>query len=259
MKRKGVLTKAEYEKLSVEAKADYLPQEGGENFVIDLELPAGYEIRDTSGFTQTIQTLRGELKTANTKLSAFAGIDDVEAAKTKLAKFDEMSKWTPQDQLDAKIKAREDQITANHQRELNAEKAANAKLRSVVQTSILKSRATTAIGDKAPHRLALPIVLPYLQTEEKDGEFVVTVIDPTTKHERLNKKNQPMTPEELIEELSADKDVSLIFRPTQGAGAGLPAGGGGGSPGGKKVIEASDQRAVSANVEAISKGTVIVK
>lgn len=259
MALKGFVTKAEHDALAPELKKEY--RQEGDGFVPDVVEVNGFELKQVGKLMSALQTERAERAELERKMKALDGIDPV-AARTALADVERMKKWTPEDKLEEKVKAREEQIVKTFTDKLSVSEKRAQALAAAVEAELVDSKFIAACASRgASARLLLPIARQHIKAEEtRDGRWVTKIIDPRTGHERLSSKGtgtDSMTMDELLEEFSKDKDLSLAFPATSRPGTGGGSGGSGGKTG-AKVISANDPLAMGANLEAISKGDVKV-
>jgi hypothetical protein len=224
MALKFKITKTAYGKLSEEMKAEYVEEEGGKGYVLDVEgLP---EPEDT-----------GELKRAKDREKERA--DNLQEELTEAtAKIEKLEKaQTTQDKDVARV-------TARYEKKLTEAKAESQEVIDGLREKIAKgvrenvaSKLATTISNSP--KIMERHILDRLTVEfNDDGEAVLKVLD---------KDNKPsdMTVEKLGEELVANKDFAAIIVGSRAKGGGaahnpvLPTGG---AQDGKPVSLASADR-----------------
>lgn len=120
------------------------------------------------------------------------------------------------------------QMADNHQKDLDGLKVREGKLKGTLERKLIDAEATSAIaGLKGVPELLLPHIRGRVKVEEKDDEFVATVLTADGKGPQLNEKNEPMTIKELVATMREDPIYGRAFE-----GSGHSGGGGGGGDGG---------------------------
>ena len=97
--------------LSEELAKEYVSRDGA--YYLDWEEAGGLSVEDVSGLKKTVESVRGELRTATTALNKFKGIDPDEA-KTAISKVAEMTGWDPDTIVAEKMDAREKALIKKH-------------------------------------------------------------------------------------------------------------------------------------------------
>lgn len=125
------------------------------------------------------------------------------------------------------------QIVEQHTVELSKRDAREQSLVGTISELMLDNKATEAITkQKGSIKLLLPVVKARSQVKEVDGKFVLVVTDERGTPQVRGTKSEPMTLDQLVEELKADKEYAGAFDGTGASGSGAPASGArGGAPG----------------------------
>lgn len=210
MALKRLITKAEYEKLSKELKAEY--NLDGENAVLDL---TDYE--DPTKLKQAKDHEVSERK----KIAA-----ELKAAKEELATITAerdgmLAGHIPKGDVE-KLEASHKKKLADREKELNEQIAAQE---STLQTMLVDNVAVTMATklSKTSAKVLLPHIKSRLKAEKVDGKFVTKVVDATGAPSAL-------TVEDLEKEIVANKEFAPILTASQasgGAGGGQGRGGAG--------------------------------
>jgi hypothetical protein len=246
--------------------AEYTAQEDG-TFILDVEAVGTLELADTAGLKSALGKERANAKKALESAQRFGDLDP-DKARDALKKVDEMAGWDPDKEVAEKIKAREKQLIERHE----AEKADLTKLQKALESqleqNLIIAAATKAISE---HDGSLRLLLPHVKTQTRmrktpDGQFIAEVIGPEGNPRVGDSAGNPMTIPQLVEEMKADEAFAPAFKGTgsSGSGAGETPTGGKAPPAARadgkkpKMIPASDQAALNANVDAIAKGEVVV-
>jgi hypothetical protein len=131
------------------------------------------------------------------------------------------------------------QMADNHAKELDTFKSREGKLKGSLEKHLIDAAATAAIAElKGVPTLLLPHIRDRVKVEEKDDDFVVTVLAADRKTPQLNDKNEPMTIKELVASMREDDTFGRAFEGSGHSGGG-GAGGGGGSGGGSTGLRKS--------------------
>lgn len=125
------------------------------------------------------------------------------------------------------------QIVDQHTAELGKRDQRESALVGTISELMVDARAVEAITKaKGSVRLLLPVVKARAQVKETDGKFNLVVTDDKGVPQVRGTKSEPMTLDQLVEELKADKEYAGAFDGTGASGSGAPASGArGGAPG----------------------------
>lgn len=253
------------DKVAEGLREHYKEVEGGGSFVLDVIAVKGTELADTQGLKKALERERSNVKSAQTKLKTFDGIDPKEAREA-LGKMDEMADWDPDKKLEEAVQAREKQLVKRHEDEKKTLNSRVENLREQLSDNLIKATATKAIAEaKGSVELLLPHVMRQTKMRETDdGKLIAEVVDEAG-HQRVgDSTGNPMTIPQLVDELKKDSTFSRAFDATgaSGSGAGGAGRGGGGAGSGgvssTKTVSRGDQDAMNANIEGIASGKVTI-
>jgi hypothetical protein len=152
------------------------------------------------------------------------------------------------------------QLTQTHEAEKAKLTEQMQRLEADLNKELITSKAMTALTGKG--------VLGPIQAEAllgrlgakvvAEGEARVVRVFDGAGQVRYNKKGEPMSLEERVDEMHADREnFGWAFKAGDAGGSGTPPGNTG-SPGGGKFVRKGDQEALNMNIEAIAKGDVTV-
>lgn len=244
-----------------EGLADHYTQADDGRFTLQVESVGGLELSDTSALKNALSRERSNAQNAQKTLKNFEGIDAA-SAREAMSKMEEMANFNPEQKVDEAIKAREKQIFAKHQAELDVVRNESNSLRSQLSDNLITSAAAKAIAEaKGAVDLLLPHVLQSAKLRQSDqGQFIVEVVDRDGNPRIGDAHGNPMTIPQLVDEMRASDGFSRAFEPTGATGAGTTPNASGQTKAtprsGVKTISRSDTRAMGMNLEAIASGEV---
>lgn len=207
--------------------------------------------------SEELASLRAALQRANResadrrkKLEAW---DRLERSPEELAELLEAQRKAEEDKATKagewdKLRA---QLSANHEAvvsKLNEQLATERKAR---ERYLIDSQATAAIAAaKGVPELLLPIVQRQLRVQEKDGSFVLEVVDASGQPRVSGTKGDPMSISDLVAEMRASEVYGRAFDGAGQSGGGTqPVNGGGVSPKVSYDDLQKDRRARAAFIE----------
>lgn len=264
-------------------------KDGNKKYQLDVTGVDGLALEDVTALKTTVATLRKSEKTLRKDVESgenalrkheakFEGIDP-KSAKEALDKIDDIKNWDGETKVAEAVKVATDKATTDAQTRIdkivadNTEKVTglNDKLKSSreqLNTALVTTRIVEAIS-KAEGNVDL--LMPHVErqmkmVEDDNGKFEPQVVD--VKGERRYKDiaaGSYMDQDDLLAEMKESSTYAACFKGTGSSGAGKR--GSDNSDKDKKSakknkevkhIKSTDREAVNANVEGISKGTVVV-
>ncbi|MCP4660992.1 MAG: hypothetical protein GY856_36790 [bacterium] len=237
------------ESLAAEYKQD------GDHFVLDVAAVDGFELRNTSGLMSALQKERDNNKGLTNKLEGFGDLD-AEKAREALEQVEEMRNWTPDDKLDEKIRAREEQLVKKHGTELSKRDKTIDSLSGQLQDTLIKGVARSELAKHTRRvELLLPHVVAQVRAEFNDGKVETFVVDEAGNPRLTGKANSTdrMAIPELIETMRDHEEFAVLFSGTNAAGTGAENDEGGG---GNRIVKWADGNAHGASIEDIAAGKV---
>lgn len=177
---------------------------------------------DGGELKRTLERVKGEHQTMRERLSAFEGLDPAEARKALEALRE---KGARKGDEDAALR----EVQEKFQKQLEREQS----LRQAMLTRATESRVAAAVAAaKGARELLVPVILPRLKVEVgEDGSVVEKVLNERGEARLSPKPNStdPMTLEELVEELRAHAVYGRAFEANTGSGGGASRSGPGGA------------------------------
>lgn len=265
MALKALISAEEYGKLSDAIKAEYkaggsgTPHEG--KYVVDVVGVGGFALEDVSGLKSALGSERSLREKAEAAVKSFEGLD-AKVVREALAQIEELKQNPVEGRVKAQLEAREKALKEKFDKDLSEKENMAKDLQRQLENHLVNSTATAAIASqKGNVRLLLPHVLSQIKVErdQKSGNFVAKVVDKDG-NPRISLKSgstENMSIDELVESMRSDDTYMAGFEGTRASGTGAQ-GSGSGRGGSKRVISKNDAEAISANIEAIAKGEVIV-
>jgi hypothetical protein len=278
MALKAKIDKTTHEGLSEDLQKEYTETDG--SFILDVTSVDGLALENVTGLKSTVEKLRqtekdltNSVKASQQSLEAekakFAGIDP-EQARDLLAKVDDIKNWDGEKKVLEAVKAAEAKHAAILE-ELNTKHTdAVTKLQTEVDSSqtqlrdtIVGSKITEAIHSEGGNvTLLLPHVKSHVNmVKNTAGKFVPEVINDEGTPRIGDNQGNPMTIEQYVQELKGNDTFAGAFKGVNSTGPGHI-----GSDGtnqntnndNTKVIDATDEKAKSKNIENIATGKTTV-
>lgn len=283
MSLKAVLTSIDG--VAEDIVAHYKEKDG--KFYLDVTSVDGLALEDVTALKTTVTTLRKSEKTLRKEVETgentlrkheakFEGIDPA-AAKDALGKIDDIKNWDGETKVAEAVKvatdkattdaqARIDKLVVDHNEKVTGLDGKLLSSREQLNTALITTKIVEAIS-KAEGNVDL--LMPHVErqmtmVENDNGKFESQVVD--AKGERRYKdiaKGTYMDENDLLAEMKDSPMYAQCFKGTGSSGAGKR-----GSESGdnklaskdKKVthIKHDDTAAVSANLEGIANGSVVV-
>ncbi len=198
------------------------------------------DLPSVAGLKSTLDKTKREQKALADRLKAFDGFDAEEytslkseletlraKGSTDKGEVDRMLAQLKDGQA-KELKTRDDKIVALSSRLVNREKD------TAISAALTKFEAAGAGAAKAVQRL----VRDSIDIVEEDGEYVTHVLDEKGKVRYSKKSGEPMTVEELVEEMASGDEYKVLFKGTGMSGPGTESNGGPRNRmnGGKKTV-----------------------
>lgn len=260
------------EGLSEELKKEYKEITEGDSkgkFMLDVTAVLGLALDDTSKLKTALQKERSAVEEAKKSLKAFKDIDP-EAAREALAKLDEIKNFNPDQKVAEGVRQREEQLVKKHKKEIDEQNLSSEALRKQLEEVLVDNAVVNAVnGAKGNLKLLqLPVKNAVRMRKTDGGKYIVEVVDAdgTARVSPKAGSQDLMTISELINEMKSSDDYSAAFASSGASGSGTENNGNGngkgsGGNGGKKTVKtvaATDQQAMSDNLDAIASGEVSV-
>lgn len=220
------LTNDEYGKLEATVKTLYVQR--GEEWWLDVKEVGGVMLDDVRGLKSALQTVKAEKAEVVKKLETYGDLDP-SAARDALGKVQEMKDWSPDQKVKEQLAAVRSELSTKHAKELAAEKARAETADAALRKHLLETAAVRAISDAKPVDGGVELLLPHvlgqlsLEKDEASGKMEPRVVDTRTGRARLTSRQgsqDPMTVNELVEELKSRSPYSAAFRGVGAAGGG---------------------------------------
>lgn len=245
-----------------EGLVDHYSQRDDGKFVLNVNTASGIELSDTSALKSALSKERAAAQDYAKRLKAFEGLD-AQAARDALSKVQEIADFNPEQKVEEAIKAREKQIFARHQSELDTIKGESETLRNQLSDTLVTSAAAKAIAaSKGSVDLLLPHVLRNTRMRQNEaGQFVVEVIDPDGNQRIGDAQGNPMTIPQLVDEMKASETFARAFEASGAAGTGATGSTPASTPARattSKTISRTDFKSMNANLEQIASGEIEV-
>ena len=254
------IDQAAFDSLDETIKAEY--KDGGDgNFTLDLGLPAGHEIADTTNLKTALSKERTNAENAKKSLKAFDGID-VKEAKAALAKKSEYLNFDKDKQVEALITDTKTQMAAQHKTEVDKLTGLNEKTEVQLKNVLVKNAAIEALQKEGGNiSLLLTHVENKCRMTNRDDKYIVEVIGDDG-HVRLgDNQGSAMTIPQLVAEMKGQDDFAAAFTGSGQSGSNSDDGHRtkNRASGNAKVVNASDTRGVNNSLQDIADGKVKVE
>lgn len=259
---KAIIDQETFDTLPEALQSEYTQQESG-GFLLNVDPVDGFALENVTGLKRTLAKTRTDLTTAKKRAEAFGDLDPQEATDA-LARIAEISEGGESGD-DAKFKAREDQLVKRHQQELSSRDSTLTQYKSQLEKLTIDNEITKSLAEKGikDNRVLPTFIKQFVKMEQNtDGTMRAVVLDEQG-HEAIgDSKGNPMTISQYVDGLASDPQFAPFFPGTGSSGTGATGGsaanGGRNTGGAPKTISADDHKAISANIDKIASGEVVV-
>ena len=272
--------------VSDEVKAHYIETDG--KFYLDVGVVDGLAVEDVSGLKSTVEALRNtekeltaSLRSANTAMESqterFKDIDP-DAARTALGKLDEINNWDGNTKIkdavklavetaEGKIQGKMDELVRQQTEAVTKIQTDLDSSQSQLQDAIVDSKIIEAISvEKGNVSLLMPHVKTHVRmVKGSNGRFKPEVIKEDGTVRIGDSQGNDMTITQLVQEMKGQETFAAAFTGANQSGSGRDGNNNDGNDNNRnnrgtdsKVINSSDTKEVSANLEDIASGKVIV-
>ncbi len=263
--------------------------DGAKKFYLDVTGVDGLALEDVTALKTTVATLRKSEKTLRREVETgenvlrkheakFEGIDP-QSARDALGKIEDIANWDGETKVAEAVKVATDKATADAQaridklviehndkvKNLDADLTSSTKQ---LNTALVTSKIAEAINKEEGNQ---ELLMPHVERQVEmikgdDGKYSPHVLDVSGDRRitDLTDGKSYMTIPDLVAEMKDNATYAACFKGTGSSGAGKR---GSGDGDGKKPaskdkkvvhIKHDDAEAVSANLEGIANGTVVV-
>jgi len=257
------LTTEEFGTLGDTLKPLYVEKKEGETTYYLLDA----EVEDTTALRNSVAATRAEREALQKQLKQYEGIDPVKAKEAfdKIADLDRKKleeegqfKQIEQQMKDRhaqELKAIQDEVAARDQRIKQREADIE---RLVVDREIITGLSHPDVQG------SVVVMLPHVKNfvtakQDEAGNWVPVVHDGKGGPRVIDGQGTPMNIKQLCLELAANPDYAANFKTKAKGGSGTnPGGSGAGGSGSGNTVSSRDSAGLSANLEAIAAGKVVV-
>ncbi len=203
-------------------------------------------IEDTGLLKKSIADERKARKLLEEKVKSWEKLgktpDEIEeltaaVAKAEEEKLEHAGEWT---QLKAQMNAKHDADVKALQAKIDAKEGEIKSRQRSLESLLIETQATAAIAAaKGVPELLLPHVARFVKVDEVDGRLVTKIVD-LQGGPRVNGKGDPLTVEDLINEMKASEKYGRAFESSGNSGSGSGPNGSGGAGADSKYKKRSD-------------------
>lgn len=215
----AVLKEEAYNKLPDTLKPEYKKQDDG-SYRLDVTETEGWALTG-GGLTRALEEERKTNRDLTQKLKNFDGLD-AEAAKEAIKNAEQYKKGDPEGKAKAQIEAN----TKEYQKQIQEQKEASDKriktLTDELERALIDQAAMAELAKVSDSpTVLLPHVKQNLRMVDKDGKFVVEVINPATGTTRISTESgNNMSLTEYVTEIKKNKEFAPLFRASNASGTG---------------------------------------
>jgi hypothetical protein len=245
-KLKAKLTKAEFDALPEALREYYTVNEAGE-YILDAE-----GVEDVTGLKSALEKEKTRAKELKEQFEKFKDIDP-DKAREALSKLEELeqTKLRKAGEFD-KLKQ---QLVEQHNTELAKKGEREKQLLTSIESFLIDAEATAAIAAaKGVPALLLPHVKSSTRVVEKDGKFVVEILDATGNPRIGDSQGNPFTIKQLVEEMQNSDVYGRAFEASGKGGAGTTPQTKTNNTSGGRRVSLSDVDTLEASIEEIASG-----
>lgn len=216
MALKRRLTKEEFDKLPEALRTEYKASgESDGGYILDVE-----GIDDITNLEGALRKTREELKATRAEADKFKGIDP-ERHKVLVQQAEELERKRKEQEGD--YKAALEQVNKKHEQELQSLRDEILQRDKTIEGVLVDAKVNEAIAKHAGNpKLLFDVIKKRTKVERSsDGEYAVKVLGEDGKA-MVDGKGTPISIDDLVGGLKADKDFGVAFAPSKANGSGSP-------------------------------------
>ena len=223
----------------------YVQKDG--KYVLDVEASEGFELANVGALQSALSSERSIRGSVEKELKKFGSnwdekekkwvhTIDPTKAKQALEKYDQFKSFDPNKEADkiadAKVTAAKEGLIAQYSSEIETRDGRIGLLTTTVEDLLITQTARAdIIAAKGSPELLLPHIAKMTRVSEKDGKFLVEVLDKEGNVRIGDTKGNPMTIAQLVEEMRGSDVFGRAFEGDGTTGTGkAPHTGGGNGP-----------------------------
>lgn len=261
------------EGLDEKVKEHYTEKDG--KFYLDVEKVEGLALEDVSGLKASVETLRAsersltqDLKNSTDNIkqleTKYDGIDPV-AAKDALSKLDEITNWDGNKKIqeaveiaDRKMQIKMEELVKQNTEKVKALESDLVNSQDQLQDAIVNTQIVKAISQENGNvDLLIPHVRKHVNMiKDGKGNWIPEVVNDKGEPKIGDNAGTPMTVLQYVQNMKTQDTFAAAFLGVNSSGSGKThSEDGDHTPTGKeKVVSASDDKALSGNLEDIATG-----
>lgn len=259
-------------------KEHYTEKDG--KFYLDVTKVDGLALENVDGLKSTVEKLRaseknlqGELRTVEDNLRShqdkFKGINP-ETAREALDKIDEIKNWDGETKVreavqvaEQKLQAKLDEVVKQHGTEKETLQEELTSAQSQLQDAVVTSKIIEAISKEGGN---VDVLMPHVKsqvnmTKDSNGRWKPEVVNANGNPRIGGTDGSDMTIQQLVQEMKGQDTFAACFTGANSKGSGKQSSSetnANKKSSNAKVVAASDQSAMSENIEDIAAGTTEV-
>lgn len=206
-------------------------------FMLDIQPANGYGLEDVSGLKSALSKERAKAQELEKKMSNFSNYDPSDL-QDKLSRLEQLESLDPSKEADkiaeAKLKSLQDQMSTKHKKEIESLQGSSDKYKTQLKNLLIDDAAKNAIlsagGDERTITYMLPHVKSQLSLQETENGFMTQVVDGNGYPQVGDSNGNPMTINQLIENMKSQDLWSGAFPGRNKSGGGRSSDATGGTP-----------------------------
>lgn len=251
--------------LTDDEKKHYVEKD--DKFTLDVGSVDGLALENVSGLKTTLEKLRASERKLTSDLAAalsdYDGID-AEAARTALAKMDEVKNWNKDTKVKEAIEANKRDLIKQHDAKVSELTGKLETMTGQLHEAVVTSKILEALqAEKGNVELLLPHVKASVKMKEgSDGKFYPEVVGDNGDPRVGDTAGNPMTILQKVQEMKTQKAFAPAFDGVQSTGSGGGGTGGSGTQNtvqGKGVVVAENNLLQVDDLEKVATGETTVK
>ena len=263
----AVIEQTAYDTLSPELQAEYISEDG--KFKLDVRPIAGFELANTTGLKNALETERHGRTEAEKSLKAFGDLN-VDTARDAMAFHDKFKDANPDEKAKQQFETWKGDVVTAHQNEMVGVSAERDDAYNQLRNSLVTSAATAALSEAGGAiALLLPHVEKHIKMEREGDQFVAKVVNEKGEGRVGDGAGNPMTIPQFVAEMKATEGFQTAFTGTNSSGSGsgsgdssdrssTTSGNGGDTQQGAAQVDRNNQQAINSNLESIASGATKV-
>jgi hypothetical protein len=217
MALKAQITTEEFQGLSEHFQAEYKAGQDGKSYTIDVLPVNGFDLQNVGGLTSALEKERSNVSALTGQVARFGDLDPT-TAREAIAKMADFSSGKLDDKQQAAYDAKLQEVTRKHETDIGTKDSRIGLLSKMLGREMVESKAAVLMAEKeigGNPTLLMPHILREARVVEDGDKFRVSIVDPSTGHERVStaegRTGSPMILKELLIDMRSRNALAAGF------------------------------------------------